>query len=339
MEETIYRLHPLSPLHLGEGGYGMEAAGEAVHSDTLFSALCSSLRLVEGQGWLEDLLAAFNGGPAPFLLSSAFPWAGELRFYPRPMVRPARAGSETEGGDPEAGKRLKRVGYVSEGLFRSMLVGGPTAGPEEGDILPGGLWLSAAERAALPGGLERVWEKPDPVARVALDRASNSSSLYHVGEVSYREGCGLWFAVRWRESGWRDPFEAALWALGEGGIGGERSSGRGQFRPERWEGAGVPAMEAGAGRAVTLSLYHPTRAEVGSGLLDGASYRFLSRRGWLASPEGQGLRSRAVRMVAEGSVIGGAPQAGDLADVTPEGFRSHRAYRYGLAFPASLGGN
>lgn len=65
MEETIYRLHPLSPLHLGEGGYGMEAAGEAVHSDTLFSALCSSLRLVEGQGWLEDLLAAFNGVRRP----------------------------------------------------------------------------------------------------------------------------------------------------------------------------------------------------------------------------------------------------------------------------------
>ena len=160
--------------------------------------------------------------------------------------------------------------------------------------------------------------------------------LYHVGEVWYAENCGLWFAVQWREPAWRDLLEKALSCLGETGIGGERSTGRGQFRWERWEGAEMAAPASSATRAVTLSLYRPTAEEVKAGLLDCASYRFRVRRGWLGSPEGQGWRTKAVRMLAEGSVIENTGDAGDLVDVTPEGFTPHRVYRYGLAFPIAV---
>lgn len=336
--DEIYRLYLLSPLHLGERGIGMEESGESIPSDTLFSALCWAVREVEGTGWLEDWLGAFLSGRPPLLLTSAFPFAGDVRFYPRPML-PSRWIPEVDTGvrapATSPGKRLKGVTYVSEELFRRWVAGESLASEmDESNFVSGGLWMSGAESRKLPPGLSGLWAGPDAVAHVTLDRTSNASTLYQIGEVRYRDGCGLWFGVRWRDTAWRDLLEAVLNCLGEAGIGGERSAGRGQFRWERQGESGFPSPPTAA-RNVTLSLYHPTREEVEGGRLDDAHYRLRSRRGWVASAEGQGLRGKAVRMLAEGSVIGGV-NAGDLVDVTPEVFTAHRVYRYGLAFPVAV---
>ncbi len=338
--QRFYQLRLASPLHLGERGIGMEEAGQTVPSDTLFSALCWGLREVEGTGWLEELLDSFLRGTAPFLLTSTFPWAGDVRFFPRPMLPLPDPGQEEVPSQPAATphhRRLKGVTFVSEGIFRRWLAGESLIREAaEANFLSGGLWISSAERAKLPDGPEEVWTSAPPVPHVALDRVTGASALYHVGELRYGEGCGLWFGVRWGETGWQEPVEAALSCLGEAGIGGERSAGRGQFQWEQQQGECLPAPSSQARRAVTLSLYHPTRLEVAGGSLDDAGYRLRIRRGWLGSPEGQGWRSKAVRMLAEGSAIDAAA-TGNLADVTPEGFTAHRVYRYGLAFPVGLG--
>lgn len=336
--EEIYRLQMLSPLHLGERGTGMEGSGETIPSDTLFSALCWALREVEGDGWLQEWLGAFQHGPAPLLLTSAFPWVGDVRFYPRPMLRLPETLISLPWGDPSlsAGKRLKKIAYVSEVLFRQWMAGSKSGDAATGArLLPGGLWVSDEEMGATRIAPGDRWAELVQLPRVALDRASSTSSLYQVGEVRFREGCGLWFAVRWREEGWREPLEAALSCLGEAGIGGERSSGRGQFKWKRMPATGLEPPEPTAGRAVTLSLYHPTRQEVAAGLLDEAAYQLRLRRGWVVSSAGQGRRSRSVRMLAEGSAIGVSLEAGDLVDVTPDGFTAHPVYRYGLAFPVA----
>jgi hypothetical protein len=48
-------------------------------------------------------------------------------------------------------------------------------------------------------------------------------------------------------------------------------------------------------------------------------------------------RRRGLRLVAEGSLVGGGAQ-GALADVTPIGDFPHPVYRYGLAFGIGLEG-
>jgi CRISPR-associated protein Csm4 len=337
--EEIYRLTMLSPLHIGERGTGMEASGETIASDTLFSALCWGLREVEGDGWLREWIDAFRSRPAPLRISSTFPYLGGVRFYPKPALRlpDFLAALTWKEADESVGKRLKRVTHVSEGLFRRWLGSRLSDIPAGSRLLPGGLWVGDDETSGLPSEMQGRWAERSQTARVALDRVSSSSSLYQVGDVRYRPGCGLWFAVRWREEGWREPLEAALSCLGEAGMGGERSSGRGQFRWEREAVAGLGPPPVGSTSAVTLSLYHPTSGEVDAGALDNAAYQLKLRRGWIGSAAGQGLRGKSVRMLAEGSAIAADPEAGDLVDVTPEGFSAHPVYRYGLAFQVATG--
>jgi CRISPR type III-A-associated RAMP protein Csm4 len=80
-----------------------------------------------------------------------------------------------------------------------------------------------------------------------------------------------------------------------------------------------------------LSLYHPTETEIQQQALAEARYRLLTRRGWIFSIADTGQRRRAVRMLAEGSLLSG-PVIGNIVDVTPPAYRQiHSVYRSGLA--------
>jgi CRISPR type III-A-associated RAMP protein Csm4 len=155
--------------------------------------------------------------------------------------------------------------------------------------------------------------------------------------------------VRWHAD-WQARGEQALWALGDGGIGGERSAGHGQFVLRGpYPSNPLPAPAPGE-TFVSLSLYHPKQSESAQ-MVEGAgiAYRFELRRGWMSSPDhtqaqdgqvyqGQALRRKAVRMFAEGSVLrypGDVGGLGGLADVTPERFTEHPVYRYGIAWPVA----
>jgi CRISPR-associated protein Csm4 len=126
--------------------------------------------------------------------------------------------------------------------------------------------------------------------------------------------------------------------LGDAGVGGERSSGHGQFELEVVDSLSLtePSAEEGQGY-VTVSLYWPTRSEVKDDVLKGASYGLVNRRGWLGSPDGMNLRRCGVRMLAEGSVLRKHP-VGALANVkpldpVPGGNVPHDVWRYGVALP------
>jgi len=350
MNAVAYHLEARSPFHFGVRGVGVEATGVLAHADTLFAALCLSLRELKGPQRLTEFLETFPTEDQPdrhppLLLSSAFPYgqtdgSAVVRLYPRPHSRPA--GVEVWAQEPEQRKMLKRVVFVSEVLFWAWMRGESLADhfAEENLLHDGEVWLTGKERATLEGkmppGEELCLWKVEEAPRVTLDRASQASQIYQVGRAHFQAGGGLWFAIHWLDEGWRPEIEAALRVLGDVGIGGERSAGHGQFVLHKPLSLDLP--DGMGPLRVTLSPYHPTRAEVQAGALAGdeVSYRLLARRGWLGSPEGGGYRHRAVRMLAEGSVFragdGEGEVFGDLVDVTPAGFLAHPVYRYGLAF-------
>lgn len=332
----LYKLKPKSAFHFGDRGLGVEGTAESFRSDSLFSALCYTCREAWGQGEVEDLLFfCRDASGAPFTVSSCFPYAGDVLFFPRAMLR---LPLPEDGPDRKLGKKVR---YLSQTLFLQQLRG-DTAIASAGEcntFQASRLLVHEDDLPGMPPGLDVVWAK-DEVPRVTLDRASGASSIFRSGRLVFAKDCGLFFLVNWRDESLREQFESALALLGDSGIGGERSAGHGQFEllgPEPFE---LPAP-GGAKGAVTLSLYNPTVAELANGVLSHpAAYDLVIRRGWMSSPGAGNRLRRNVRMIAEGSVLnaGCSMPLGQIVDVTPEG-NPHPVFRSGLAFlvPATVG--
>ncbi len=362
---TPYLLSFPGGLHLGALGINLEEAAAHIPSDTLFAALLDAWRRAGGD--VDALAAPFVSDPAdpPFLLTSAFPFCGEVRFYPMPVDLTRLMSARTAR---QRGKEIKGVRYLSEGLVRRVLGGEALDAalfPEEGGAEAGGglclqggaLWLSAEEAPLLAEGFRRaegrrhalrslqVWAS-ERTPRVTVDRVSASSTIYHAGRVRFAEGCGLWFGVAWRRpdaplaSGgptFRAAFARALGVLEGDGLGGERSAGYGAFV---WrEGAAVTLPDPRPDQpAWLLSRYHPRPSELPEALAgEGAAYVLTMIGGWVRSLEGGDQRRRRLLLVGEGSLIRAASDpAGDVVDVRPRyrhaaGDLSHPVYRYGLA--------
>jgi CRISPR-associated protein Csm4 len=206
----------------------------------------------------------------------------------------------------------------------------------------GRVWITSEERGALPELREpKVLWRSETAPRVTVDRATDASAVYQAGYIRFQPGCGLYLLIRWRDGKVRDLVEQALQALGDAGIGGERSAGHGLFELVASQPMALQGPRQGS-RCVTLSLYHPTEAEVASVLGDGSAYELETRGGWMASPDEMARRRKAVRMLSEGSVLTGwQPNRvyGDLVEVTPEEADDwkppHPVYRYGFAFPVA----
>jgi len=364
-EWTIYTLCPGGALHLGQRGVGQEETACYASADTLLAALVAAWTDAGGRGedWGESFPQRAKSVDPPFLLTSAFPYAEGVRFYPFPQIDLAPLGVETD----ERRKDLRQIVFVSEGVFRRIVTGEslasylpPSEGnPGKGVFLQGkALWLTAEEVILLPEAmrslrgqrkqrplralrLAHVW-KSTKVPRVTVDRISSASNLFHTGRVTFAPGCGLWFGVNWRRPAallsdgvaWRAAFEQALSLLADSGLGGERTVGYGAFQ---WRNGGSVCWPSPAADApyVTLSRYHPRPSEApGAFTGDAVAYSLVAVAGYLQTPTGAAQRRRRLWLAAEGSVlraVGDGPY-GDLTDVRPQvGRFPHPVWRYGLA--------
>ena len=106
-ELTPYTLQFKGGLHVGTRGVNLEEAGVSIPSDSLFAAILSTLRLT-GES-VDDFANVYTADP-PFLLTSAFPYAGGVRFYPMPADA-ARLFSPSTAG--KFGKKLGKVANLS----------------------------------------------------------------------------------------------------------------------------------------------------------------------------------------------------------------------------------
>ena len=354
MQAVCYYLEARSPFHLGVRGVGIEQSSEYCPSDTLFAALCVVMRQVCGLATLEAFLATYTAAPA-LRLTSAFPYASlgtksddhaaevpRLRLYPHPV------------GDPPATtvpvgerKMLKDIHWLGEERLGAWLDGGSTL-DLEGLAHSRHIWLGPCE-AADTGDQESTFWKVDDVPRVTVDRVTSASQVYQAGRVTFSSGGGLWFMARWSNDTWQKRGETCLRVLGDEGLGGERSSGHGQFHLHGPLVTPSLAEPQPGGRMLALSLYAPQEQELAQVLADSVRYRLIRRRGWISSPDsgqlttteqtvqGMALRRRAATFFKEGSVLR-APKRpldalGQLVEVSPSKVTGlHSVYRYGLGW-------
>jgi len=334
---TIYHLSFPYGLHIGAGGVeSLEDTLETIPSDTLFAAL---LDTAVHFGWEVSRLLPENGAPA-FRVTSAFPFAGGVRFYPKP-VDLRELFSPEKIKDFGAGKNIKKIRYLSEALLERARTGDVLDDELKKDSddewackfsLQGGtFWLTEAEISALPesmrfytdkaNGTEQKKERPTEAVmrqkvfekqtapRVTVDRVSSASNLFQSERILFSEGCGLWFGA----AGQVGDLSHLLTALGDAGLGGERTAGYGYFT---FEPRGALEFDDPQTCAYLLSRWHPKEGEIAC--LKDSAYKLQAVEGWLRTPENAAAqRRKRLWMVAEGSLIAGNPQ-GDAPDVKPE---------------------
>jgi CRISPR-associated protein Csm4 len=331
--------------HFGLHGLGQEKTSPTFPSDSLFAALVSRLARSADSDVVDAFCQPFMAGQPPFVLTSTFPLAGGVRFFPPPLT--SRKPPEKLAAGKDA-KTFKRVAYVSEKLFCQLLNGAMLSELTGTRSLQGEqLWLSAEEFEHLPSKLQKedakVWaEEQRP--RVTLDRASQASTLFFTGQVTFAEGCGLWFGIRWLkdDSTLQKRVADLLADLSEAGLGAERNSGLGAAKIDR---LGEFELPDPAAKWTTLSRYLPRETEISAITHPDSAYTLKSVGGWLDSAAKPGQRRKMVNLLVEGSVFGALPSPvpGQVADARPIYGKEkldplgHPVYRSGLALAIGMG--
>jgi CRISPR-associated protein Csm4 len=345
-----------SVAHFGELGVGMEETSERVRSDTLFSAWISTYAKLFGKDAATDLLQQFNTQPEqPFRLSSTLIYrqleGKQVYYLPRPLMFPP---NYPVGNDLDFTKAYKGLKYLPLEIWQRWYQGN---GFTESDREE----LKAKTKGQANGALSdagtfeysKAFEL-SKVPKIAVDRTTRATNLYYTGVVQYQwqpngndtedveSLSGLYFLVHFPNSNLENTFFAVLDFMEGEGIGGERSSGAGQFKVDcstceltpRWQ----QVIEfSGANYHSLISLFWTDESSKLCELLTEtptsvASYELQERGGWIASPcfDGRQLRRQSVQMFTEGSVFPTIPK-GKLADVTPRGFTDHKIYRSGIS--------
>ena len=343
-----------NPAHFGELGIGMEETNERVLSDTLFSAWISAYARLFAKQAVEDLLKQFIDRPQQplFCISSTFIYRRKAEQYiyylPRLLELPRKY--PCGENDLEFAKTFKKLSYLPLEIWQRWYQGDGFEVGDRQDLIDETKGKSnGALRQAGVFDYGKACET-EQIPKIAVDRNTRATNLYHTGFVQFQweqtpEGIrslsGLYFLLHFSEANptLENDLHAALCLLGEEGIGGERSSGAGRFEVEWFDFSSRDKVDPRWNQIVNFS--QPDRYSLISLFWDfpppenlltkAASYTIHERGGWIASPfSGRQLRRKSVRMFAEGSIFPEAP-IGKLADVTPDGFSTHRVYRSGIS--------
>lgn len=285
---------------------GLEKTLHYIPSDTLFSAFCNVYRLIYGKEKLEQLLGKFLQGNPPFIFSSVFPCINNKPLFPVP-----KSVRKEDLKLKDNGKRIKKIEYVDEDIFKALL---------KGEIIEIGRENIMQDKIISKEYKDLIWreiERP----RVVIDRKTSLSEIYYFGEVVFLDK--LHFLIDLRNEEYKNEIKTAINVLGDEGIGGDRTYGKGLFEVE-----GVDAIEfddIDSKWHITLSMFYPRKDE-----LEGLKgyFEIIERGGWIYSLEEKGKRRKFIRMFGEASVFN-KKVVGDMIEVAKD---KHAVYRCGYAF-------
>jgi CRISPR-associated protein Csm4 len=309
--------------HFGRHGLGQEESDEHLVSDSLFAALVARLAEHRSPQDVKSFVDQFCGESPPFALTSAFPFAGPVRFFPTPVRLPSANRAAAAQADKVKPKAIKKVKYVSEAVFRELIEGRRFVEFLESDqgvaLHDGKIVLSRAEYETLPkpvkkaGKIYQIEQRP----QVTVGRAAYNSQLYFTGRTVFNDQCGLWFGVQWFDRAPEATLAMLLYDLSVTGVGGERNHGFGAGAINR--GGELELPDATNDLWVSLSRYLPRADEMGAFTAQ-AAYAVEAVGGWVATLTDKNQRRRMVHMLPEGAVLGKVDRAapGDVVDVQPK---------------------
>lgn len=298
------KLSFFSGLHIGRGAQELDKTATIYSSDALKSALFATGLSYYPQ-WAENPDAFFKG----FCISSAFPWADDELFLPKP--RNIRFQFESNNDITEA-KQAKKIAYVSASVFRHW-----SAEPDhpvlvkESQIKGDAFLFAAKSKTFLHTSIQQRVQVPT--------EGSGDSRPYYFERLLFEGNSGLYFFISFQDEDLKPQILHVLNLLGDMGIGTDRTVGNGQFEIEAIEPFIMPSGSRGVQMA--LGLYLPSRDEIGLIDLEKSYWTLVKRGGYIAAAdkeENRSLRKNNIYFFGEGSTFNAAlVLRGRLADLQP----------------------
>lgn len=195
-------------------------------SHTLFGAFCSAyLKLYGNLDFLDSFVSLEK---MPFILSSSFPYYEDILFFPKPITE------ITEDIPITNIKKIKKIKFLSESLFRDFLEGKRNVIHffKTQDIVKiQESFLMKKEEAD-----ENLYDeqmqiiKSDLIIRNAHPLSSNpdDKNRFEQSYFYFHPKAGLFFLAR-IEDNFKTQFDAVMRFLSHEGIGGQKSIGIGHF--------------------------------------------------------------------------------------------------------------
>ncbi|MEW6418832.1 MAG: RAMP superfamily CRISPR-associated protein [Nitrospirota bacterium] len=272
-----------------------------ISSDTLFGALCWSIKELYGTAELEGILSKFRENPK-FIISSAFPYlyrdSEKVRFFPKPLL-PSLSSLQVDGLASESKgvrrgpqnvfvkrraivevvekeKPIRSVDYFSQRLFEEIVKGEIETeslfrrfvdrGVRDEDIEKiGNALITKGERVLInPDGEQRLFWGEVDVQRNEIDRLTGSTvegRLFFTKETFFTRSFGGLWFILRTDD--LEYIKPLLRYLEDTGIGGERTVGKGHFAIPLDEICKVEIPDSGkdANCFITLSRYIPLNDE------------------------------------------------------------------------------
>ena len=151
---------------------GMNSSGRGVGRATLFSAICQIWAQFYGSQDLSQFLTRFGQGDPPLLLTSAFPFIGQHRLFPKPEKL---NWNQIEVQEKQL-KQLKRVRFLSTARFQQLVENHPLEFQPEKDLInQNQVWIDS--RTELLARDQLIWQT-QVRPRVTIDRLSSASSIF-----------------------------------------------------------------------------------------------------------------------------------------------------------------
>lgn len=279
-----YRLTFTAPVHFGIEGIGQECVENRGRSDTLWGAIIQQWLLLYPQEDPELLCRQ-----PPFLVSSCFPRINEISFYPLPLGALDHLFAEITATKDQrlTFKDLKGIRFVSKSLFTELIRGEkvPLSAIRADSAFP-----LPPTPMATDNGQQADFYLMSQRPRLRIDQLSGGpvdGAFYYCADQHFNSTgkSGLFFLASFADEEAQMRFEAALRLLGDTGLGGDRSVGRGAFVASEAIVSDLPTVTFSDAHLL-LSLYHPTKIEVARGILkeSSAAYALIRRSGHAAAP-------------------------------------------------------
>lgn len=319
---TVIKMSNLSPLHIGTGKEeNYDFSSNELHSDTLSSAL-ASIRAQQGKN--TDIDNFLND----FRISSAFPYYNDILFMPKPHGNVnARVKDKQEH---ECRKKMKKIKFIDITLWQE-LINGKSIEIDECQL--NNEFLSAKKIN------DKIYQS-QVNQRVSVPRDGNSDTSPFFFEWKYFNSSAGLFCIldttKEREVEIIELFNI----LSETGLGTDRNVGGGKFDVD------ISTIEicepSDANSLMLLSLYIPTKEEMGIINLEHSCYNLLLRGGYIAGSSNntiRHLRKKSIYMFDVGSTF---PTTGTLngkvVDLRPEWNSEdmHPIYRSGIPLSINI---